>query len=276
MNWSAVAALVRKDLATILRNNGIRIPLVVAPLVILVLLPTLLVTGGEFVASSTSIPIEEIGGQTGTIADADRDAQGAITGVTGRGSWAAFILQVFLAPLYLLIPLIVSTVIAADSFAGERERGTLEPLLHTSTTDAELMTAKFLASFIPAVSVALGGFVVYSVVANVIAWPYIGRIFFPDRTWLALAFWVAPALAAFGLGIMTMVSSRVQSLQAAHQVGSLLVLPVILLLIAQISGAIFIDARFALLLGGLIWLGALLLVRAAGRHLHREELAVRL
>lgn len=276
MNWAAVEALVRKDLATITRNNGIRVPLVVAPIVILVLLPILLVTGGEFVASSTSVPIEQFAGETGTIGDADRSAQEAATGVSGPGAWAAFILQVFLAPLYLLIPLIVSTVIAADSFAGERERGTLEPLLHTSTTDAELMTAKFLSSFIPAVVVAFGGFVVYSVVANAVAWPYIGQLFFPNRTWLLLAFWVAPALAALGLSIMTMVSARVHSLQAAHQVGSLLVLPVILLLIAQISGAIFIDTRFAVALGGLIWLVAALFVRYAAAHLRREQLAIRL
>jgi ABC-2 type transport system permease protein len=274
MNWDAIRALIRKDLSTTMRNNGVRIPLIAAPLVILVLLPFALVTGGEFLSSTAAIPLEEIA--TGTIADADRTAQEAVTGVGGPGSWAAFVLTVFLAPLYLLIPLIVSTVIAADSFAGERDRGTLEPLLHTSTTDRELMTAKFLASFLPAMGVALGGFVVYSIVANVVAWPYIGRIFFPDRTWLVLAFWVAPALAALGLGLMTMVSSRVSSLQAAHQAGSLLVLPIILLLIAQISGMILIDSRFAVVMGGLIWIGAILFIAFAGRVLRREQLALRL
>lgn len=276
MNAAAVSALVRKDLATILRNNGVRVPLIAAPLVILVLLPVLLVGGGEILSSSTPVPIDEIANRTGIVAENDRETAQAATGVAGPGSWAAFVLKVFLAPLYLLIPLIVATVIAADSFAGERERGTLEPLLHTPTTDSELLTAKFLASFIPAVVVALGGFVVYSVVANVVAWPFIGRIFFPDRTWLLLAFWVAPALAALGLGIMTVVSSRVSSLQAAHQVGSLLVLPVILLLIAQISGAIFIDTAFALFLGGLVWVAAIVLVVLAGQYLRREDLAVRL
>ena len=276
MNLVAVSALVRKDLATILRNNGVRVPLVAAPIVILVLLPVLLVGGGELLSSSTPVPIDELAGRTGIISDADRATTEEVTGVGGEGSWAAFVLQVFLAPLYLLIPLIVATVIAADSFAGERERGTLEPLLHTPTTDVELMTAKFLASFLPAVVVAIGGFVVYSIVANVVAWPYIGRVFFPNRTWLLLAFWVAPALAALGLGIMTVVSSRVHSLQAAHQVGSLLVLPVILLLIAQISGAIFIDTAFAFVLGALIWATAAGLIGVAGRMLRREHLAVRL
>lgn len=275
MNWHAVSALVRKDLATVVRNNGIRVPLIAAPIVILVFLPVLLVTGAELLAASPEVSLDQLPG-AGTIADTDQRTQQSLTGVTGPGAWAAFILQVFLAPLYLLIPLIVATVIAADSFAGERERGTLEPLLHTSTTDAELMTAKFLASFIPGVTVAQAGFVIYSLVANVVAWPYIGRIFFPDRTWLVLAFWVAPALAALGLAVMTTVSSRVHSLQAAHQVGSLLVLPIILLLIAQITGAILIDVLFAIALGGVVWVAAAIVVVVAARHIRREQLATRL
>jgi ABC-2 type transport system permease protein len=273
---AAIAALVRKDLATTLRNNGIRVPLVVAPFLILVVLPVLLVTGGHVLAASSELSVVGILGQTGTIADTGRATQEAVTGVSGSGAWAAFILEVFLAPLFLLIPLIVATVIAADSFAGERERGTLEPLLYTPTTDRDLLVAKFLASFIPAIVVALTGFVVYSIVANVIAWPFVGRVFFPDVTWLLLAFWVAPAVAALGLGIMTVVSSRVSSLQAAHQVGSLLVLPVLLLLIAQITGTILIDVRFTLVSGGIVWMVAGLLIRTGARSLRREQLAVRL
>ena len=35
-----------------------------------------------------------------------------------------------LAPLFLIVPLMVSAVLAADAFAGEKERKTLESLLH--------------------------------------------------------------------------------------------------------------------------------------------------
>ena len=182
-------AVTRKDLATVVRNKGVRIPLIAAPVVILVILPVLLVTGGELISQSAPAAFSDRTG--GGQAFADRftpEAAQSLTGISGPGQWAAFVLQVFLAPLYLLIPLMVATVIAADSFAGERDRGTLEALLHTPTTDAELLTAKFLAAWLPAMVVSLGGFVVYSVVANVVAWPYIGRIFFPDLTWLLLAF----------------------------------------------------------------------------------------
>jgi ABC-2 type transport system permease protein len=74
-----------------------------------------------------------------------------------------------------MVPLVVATEIAADSFAGEREWDTLEALLHTPTSDRELMVAKVLASWLPAVTVAWMGFAVYSVLAD--------RTCSPGRRW---------------------------------------------------------------------------------------------
>jgi ABC-2 type transport system permease protein len=277
VRWGAVAAVTRKDLATVLRNKGVRIPLIAAPFVILVLLPVLLVSGGDLLMSAAPSALTDPTGGGATLADRfTPEAAEAATGVAGEGRWAAFILLVFLAPLYLLIPLMVATVIAADSFAGERDRGTLEALLHTPTTDAELLTAKFLAAWIPAMVVSLGGFLVYSVIANLVAWPSIGRVFFPNLTWVVLALFVTPAIAALGLGIMVIVSSRVQSLQAAHQFGSLVVLPIILLLIAQISGAILVDTAVVAAMGVVVWLAAWLVLRIAAQRFTREQLASRL
>lgn len=270
MNGVAVRALVAKDLATIFRNNGIRIPLLVAPLVLLVFLPVVLVLGGEALAAD--VPLSDLGG----ITTFDQSTVQDVTGATGEGGWAVFVLEVFLAPMFLLVPLITATVIAADSFAGERERGTLEALLHTPTTDRELLAAKFLASWLPATTVATISFVVYSVLANVLAWPTLGRVFFPTPTWLLLALWVAPGLAAFGLGVMTVVSGRVETLQAAHQVGSLLVLPIVLLLIAQVSGQVLIGPGSAFAMGAAVWAGAGLFLLTAGRRLQRSTLALRL
>lgn len=275
MRWGAVWAVTRKDLATVMRNKGVRVPLIVAPTVILVVLPVLLVTGGDLLTSSSAGDVIQQGGSdladsfTGGLAEES-------TGMTGQAALTAFILEVFLAPLYLLIPLMVATVIAADSFAGERDRGTLEALLHTPTSDQELFTAKFLAAWVPAMVVSLGGFAVYTVVANLVAWPTIGRVFFPTPTWLLLGLVVTPGVAALGLGIMVIVSTRVQSLQAAHQFGSLVVLPIILLLIGQISGAMLFDLRLVAILGLLVWIGALLVLRSATRSFRREVLAAKL
>lgn len=277
MNAQTVLAIVRKDLATVVRNRGVRTPLLVAPLVILVVLPVVLVAGGEILVADTPVPIDDAtGAPFGATDAAAQEERISVTGLDPAGRWAVFVLEVFLAPLFLLVPLIVATVIAADSFAGERERGTLEALLHTPTTDRELLAGKFLASWLPAVSVALAGFAIYSVLANLLAWSTVGRVFFPSATWLVLAFWVAPSIAAFGLAIMVIASSRVESLQAAHQVGSLLVLPIVVLLVAQISGILMLDLSRTVMMGAVLWLAALTLLASGSRLLRRDRLAVRL
>ena len=276
MNWTSIAAIVRKDLATVIRNRGVRIPLLVTPIVILVVLPTVLVAGAEALVTGTAVPLEDAAGFPGMDDNAGPESSGRTGDLDPIGQWAYFVLEVFIAPLFLLVPLIVATVIAADSFAGERERGTLEALLHTPTTDRELLTAKFLAAWLPAVTVSLVGFAVYSVLANVLAWPSIGRIFFPSPTWLVLGFWVAPGLAALGLSIMVIASSRVNSLQAAHQIGSLVVLPVVLLLIVQISGVMQLSLVVVVVMGAAIWLGAVAMLVIGARTLRRHRLARRL
>lgn len=273
MDRMTVRAVMRRDVQRLMRNKGVRVPLLVAPVIVLVVLPVVLVGGGDLVLENSPVPLGDPRNPLTQIAPEDA---GSLTGVTGPGRWSAFILGSFLAPLYLLIPLIVSTVIAADSFAGERERRTLEAVLHTPADDRELLLGKFLAAWLPALVVAIGGFLVYMLIANGLMWPQIGRWWFPNTSWLLLAFWVSPGLAALGLGLMVLVSSRVETLQAAHQVGSLVVLPVILLLIAQVSGALLLNARVVALMGGFIWIAAAIMVRIGTATFTREQLAKRL
>jgi len=282
VNWSSIAILVRKDVLKVIRNPGVRIPLLAAPAVILIALPALLVLGGAGLAASTPIPLDAqtvfeglrentLGGTVTT-----GGGGGAAVRLSGEARWTLYVLEFFLAPLYLLIPLIVATVIAADSFAGERERRTLETLLQTPTTDSELLVAKIVSAWLPALVVSLGGFVAYGVLANLLAWPYLGTWFFPTPMWLVLALWVSPALAAVGLGLMVYVSSRVNSLQAAHQLGSLVVLPIVVLVIAQVTGAALLDVGLVVAMGSVLWLLAALLLAVATRVFTRDQLAAKL
>jgi ABC-2 type transport system permease protein len=276
VNRSAAWAITRKDLATVVRNKGVRTPLLVAPIVILVVLPIFLVAAGGALAAGGQVPVDSI--TAGPLQQlGDEQLQTEVVGqLPPAARWAVFVLEVFIAPLYLLVPLIVATVIAADSFAGERERGTLEALLHTPTTDRELLLGKFLAAWLPALVVAWVGFAIYSVIANALVWPSLGRPFFPSLTWLLLAFWVTPAISALGLGIMVIASSRVETLQAAHQIGSLVVLPVLVLLIVQITGVFLFSPTLVTIMGVLIWLAAALMLASGARTLQRQRLAVRL
>ena len=65
-------------------------------------------------------------------------------------------------PFFLIVPVLVSTFIAANAVVGEKERGTLETLLYTPVTNRELVTAKLAGAFVPAALVTFGSFTVTS------------------------------------------------------------------------------------------------------------------
>ncbi|MFN8448928.1 MAG: hypothetical protein U0521_10125 [Anaerolineae bacterium] len=78
-------------------------------------------------------------------------------------------------------------------------------------------------------------FAVYTVIVNVAGLPIMGHVWFPLPHWWALILWVAPAVAALGMLVIVMVSSRVRHFTAAQQASGLLVLLIVLLVIGQVS-----------------------------------------
>ena len=140
------------------------------------------------------------------------------------------------APMYLIVPLMVASVIAADAFAGEKERRTLEALLYTPTTDRELLVGKLLVGFVPALAVAWGGFLLYAGVANAAAWPVMGQIFFPTPCGGCWRCGWHPPSPPSGLGATVLVSARVNTFQEAYQIGGVVVLPIVVLVVGQATG----------------------------------------
>jgi ABC-type Na+ efflux pump permease subunit len=195
-----------------------------------------------------------------------------LSGYTFNQQMIIFMLVYMLAPMFLIVPLMVSSVLAADSFAGEKERKTLEALLYTPTTDRELFSAKLLGPWAAAVVIAWLSFVLYAVMVNAAAWGSIGHLFFPNPMWIALVFWVTPAVAGLGLVVMVFVSARAQGFQDAYQTGGLVVLPVIFLMIGQISGVMYFSLGLVLLVGSVIWLLDAILLWFASKSFRRGEL----
>lgn len=180
------------------------------------------------------------------------------------------------APMYLIVPMMVSAVIAANSFVGDRERKTLEALLHTPLTNRELLLAKILSAWVAALAVTLGAFFIYSIIVNLVGWGAMGGLFFPNSVWLLLVFWVAPAVAGFGLAVMVLISGRVKTFQEAYQLGGIVVLPIVVLMIAQLGGVLFLGELTALVLGAAIWVINAALLWFGVKTFRREELLTRL
>lgn len=269
MNMRAIRAIARKDLKVAMQNRGVMLPIVIVPLILFVVFPWAMVYASSMAGSSMS-NVDEL------LARMPSGLLNELSGYNREQQMIVFSLVYMLAPMFLILPLMVSSVLAADSFAGEKERKTLEALLYTPTTDRELFTAKLLGPWTAAVAVAIFSFVVYAVMVNVAGWQSIGHVFFPNRMWIALVFWVTPAVAGLGLVVMVFVSARAQGFQDAYQTGGLVVLPVVALMIGQISGVMYFSLGVVLLAGLIIWLIDLGLLRAASKRFRRTELMSKL
>ena len=268
MNLRAIRAIAARDLMGVRGRTAVWLPIVLVPLLLLVGLPAVAVLA----ARGDTSQIAELAPMLERLPDALRVQ---FDGMDPAQTIVTLLLVYLFAPMYLIVPLMVASVIAADAFAGEKERRTLEALLYTPTTDRELLLGKLAAGFVPALAVAWGGFALYAVVANVAAWPVMGGAFFPTPMWWVLAGWVAPAVAALGLGATVLVSARVATFQEAYQLGGVVVLPLVLLMVGQATGVLFFSAWLAVALGAVFWAAAALLLSLGLRRFGRSALLTR-
>ena len=258
MNRNAVRAIARKDLKVVIRNKAVSVPLIAMPAVILVGLPAV-------------VALMPQGSDMGGL----HSALGPLLAGYGEGqAMAVYLLAMMAVPLYLIMSLTVSIAGACDSFAGEKERKTLEALLYTPTTDGELLLGKLLSAWLPALGIAWGGFLLYTVTANIAAWPVMGRLWFPTTVWVILAVWVAPAVAGLGVVAMVLISSRARTFQAAYQLGGLVILPILLLFVLPATGVMAFSAWLLALLGLLVWAIDAALLWLGRRSFRRTKLAM--
>jgi ABC-2 type transport system permease protein len=270
MNYRAILAIVRKDLKVVSQNKNIIIPLCIIIAVFFIVLPWLI---GLI---PTVLPGLEgkLTSLEGVLAYMPDSVQQGMAGYSILQKVIVYIFVYMFLPFFLLLPIMVASMIAADSIAGEKERKTLEALLYTPTTDRELLIAKMLSGWLASIVAGTGGFVLYAINVNAAAWPQMHRIFFPNALWLVMVVWVVPALSSLGVGVMVVASARAQGFQDANQMAGLVVLPIVVLFYAQTAGAIFINIGFILIMGLFIWLLSGVLIWLGSRSFRRNRLLV--
>jgi ABC-2 type transport system permease protein len=269
VNRRAILAIMRKDLKVVIQNQGVLLPMILLPALFLVVFPVGLCVVVQFAVGSPDMPLSDI---SSLILNMPSGLQAELSGYNDAQRLVVLALVYFLAPMFLILPLMVASVISADSFAGEKERKTLEALLYTPTSDRELYVGKVLTAWVPAVIVAVGGALLYAIVVNGAAWPVMGRIFFPNLAWIALTLWVSPAVAGLGLGATVLVSARAKSFQDASGIAGAVVVPVIALMGAQATGLMYFSLTMVLLLGLFFWIVVAVLLWFGGKTFRRSEL----
>jgi ABC-type Na+ efflux pump permease subunit len=133
--------------------------------------------------------------------------------------------RIGLSLLYLLvIPAIVPSVLAAYSVVGEREQGTLEPVLTTPIRREEFLVGKALAALAPALAVAYLIFGIFLAMAALFAHPVIASAVF-ERSHVLVQILFTPLLAGWSIWVGIAISSRSADVRVAQQLSVFASLP---------------------------------------------------
>ncbi|HEY4689819.1 MAG TPA: ABC transporter permease subunit [Anaerolineae bacterium] len=197
-----------------------------------------------------------------------------LQGLTSAECMQTFLSQSFML-FFFLMPLMIPVTIASYSIVGEKTTRSLEPLLATPTTTAEIIVGKGLAAVIPAMAAGWLSFAVY----------LIGARFFvvSDRVYAAIAspVWlvgmvlVAPLLTLFSVGAAIVISSRVNDPRAAEQLGALVILPVLAVFIGQIFGVIALNVTSMIVFAGVMLVVDAGMLYLAAKLFQRETILTR-
>ncbi|NBC29473.1 MAG: ABC transporter permease subunit [Spirochaetes bacterium] len=265
MNLSRVWAVSRKDIGEILVNSSVSVPMIIVPVLLCVIIPVVLtslvltldvnmIQGAELIEKI--LPFYQIPER--------------LTETNTR------ILYVFLnysfIPLFLVVPLMVSSIIAANSVVGEKERKTLETLLYTPITNRELMVGKLGAAFIPAVAISLISFLLFAAAVNVTSIVIMDFALLRAPLWIAAILLMSPAVSLLGLVVTMIVSVKAKSFMAAQQISGVLVIPFVLLIVVQMTGLIAFNTLAVVVAAAAVLAIALVLLFRVAPRFTRERI----
>ncbi|GCF10835.1 ABC transporter permease subunit [Dictyobacter arantiisoli] len=249
-----VFVILRKEFIEIVQQRILLFSILLPPLLFAVIpLIFLLRNGNGSRASALSIP--SLGGLT-------------------LHEYTQGVLGTAFSNLYILLPMIVPSIIAAYSIIGEKNNRTLEPVLATPVRRWQLLTGKILSALLPAIIVTwISGGLFIAELAIVADANVVSHV--ATAGWLTLFIAGTPLLGLIAVAIMTVISSRVNDTRTAQQLSIWAVVPIIGLILGELSGQFELTVQVAVIVIIILIPIALLLTWSATQLFQRETILTR-
>lgn len=272
MNRRSILALMRKDIKSIFSSTQMWLPMLIVPLMFVVVLP------GVFLILGRTINLAEDRSDTKFILQfLNAIPLGALRTqienlATPNQQIVYLMINYLFAPLFLMVPVMVSSISAASAFVGEKEKKTLETLLFSPMTEMELFVGKMLSSFVLAVGASWAGFVLFVVEFITLGAPLFGHAMWPAPHWWAIVLALVPALSLLMVFLNVLVSAKVKGIQEAQQVSVLVILPLLFLVYGQLGGVVFLGTPMLLICAAVVFIVDIVLTRLAVQTFNRDKL----
>ncbi len=239
MDLGIAWTITRKDLGTIRKKKAILYSTVVLPLILSIALPAII----WFVEHRKAVP------------------DTYLVGLLNTFSFFFVILATF-----------IPTGISSYSIVGEKVEKSLEPLLSTPATDGEILLGKSMAAFIPALITTYVALGIFMAMIDLVTSGQLGYLYYPNTTIALILFVVDPLAIMLGVGLNVMISSRVNDVRTATQLGALSVLPLGVIYLASEIQVISLDTNSLLYISLALAVADLVLFFLSRATFRREEI----
>ena len=173
---------------------------------------------------------------------------------------------------FVIIGALLPTIIASYSFVGEKLEKSLEPLLATPTTDGELLFGKSVGAFIPCVGATYIGALIFVIVIDSWSLVNLGVLLVPNEYWAIVLGVLTPLVCILSVDANIIISSRVNDIRAAQQIGGFIILPIILLMVFASTLQTFPLVTMALILSAAMAIADVALFYLSKATFQREEI----
>jgi ABC-2 type transport system permease protein len=226
-----IRTIIDKEWAEVFKNRLVLFTVVGLPLIFTILPLVVLRATASTGGSATDVPLS---------------LTQACVGLSASDCMSIYLVNEFLI-LFMIMPVMIPITIAAYSIVGEKTTRSLEPLLATPISTVELLAGKALAAAIPAVIASWGGFTLFLLLLPLTGTSPEVAGYITGPTWLLAVLVIGPLMAILAVNFSIMVSSRVNDPRAAEQFSAVLLVPVLIVMFAQIGGWIVLNVQFMLI-----------------------------
>lgn len=254
-------AVTKKDIRGLTLNKQVFAVLLIVPLALTIVLPSIFVLVTAFAPDAAS-DFQKIL----DILPADNGARSQQQRIFG------LMLNNIMPVFFLMIPIMASSVMAASSFVGEKEKHTLETLLYSPLSLKQMFQAKILAGFSVGMMVSYISFAAMMLVLELEVFLLTGKAILPSSSWLAIMLLIAPAISIIAIAVTVRSSAKAQTIEEAQQRAVFLVFPILALLIGQFTGILLISAGLLWGVGAVLAALDVLLMRGAAGSFTYEKL----
>jgi ABC-2 type transport system permease protein len=126
---------------------------------------------------------------------------------------------------YIILAALLPVTLASYSIVGEKVEKSLEPLLVTPMKDQDLLLGKILAAFIPALISVYAGLTTFMIIQDALTSQYLGYFYFPNENIALIMAAVIPIIVLYSVEVNIIISSRINDVRAATQLGVLPIIP---------------------------------------------------